>query len=161
MRLALFEPDIPQNTGTLIRLGACLGLPVDIIEPTGFAWSDKALKRAGLDYWEMADVTRHNDWTAFNASRNGRLVLLTTKSTLPYTAFTFQADDILLLGRESAGVPPEVHAAADARLTIPMRAGARSVNVAVAATMVIGECLRQTAGFPEAKSGNETLGDKK
>jgi len=153
MRLALFEPDIPQNTGTLIRLGACLCLPVDIIEPAGFPWSDRALKRAGLDYWDMADVTRHNDWTTFNAARNGRLILLTTKSTVAYTDFTFRSDDILLLGRESAGAPPEVHAAADARLTIPMREGARSVNVAVAAAMVIGEGLRQTAGFPNAKSG--------
>ncbi|MGV8998176.1 MAG: tRNA (cytidine(34)-2'-O)-methyltransferase [Parvibaculaceae bacterium] len=152
MRLALFEPDIPQNTGTLIRLSACLGLPVDIIEPAGFAWSDKSLKRAGLDYWDMADATRHNDWTAFNSSRTGRLILLTTKSIVAYTDFTFQSGDILLLGRESAGAPPEVHASADARLTIPMRAGARSVNVAVAAAMVIGEALRQTAGFPAAKS---------
>ena len=159
MRLALFEPDIPQNTGTLIRLGACLGVAVDIIEPAGFAWSDKSLKRAGLDYWDMADVTRHNDWTAFNGSRAGRLILLTTKSIVAYTDFAFRADDVLLLGRESAGAPPEVHAAADARLTIPMRPEARSVNVAVAAAMVIGEALRQTAGFPAAKSGNKKLGD--
>lgn len=170
MRLALFEPDIPQNTGTLIRLGACLALPVDIIEPAGFPWSDKALKRAGLDYWELADVTRHNDWAAFNAARKGRLILLTTKSTVAYTDFTFRADDVLLLGRESAGAPPEVHAAADARLTIPMRQGARSVNVAIAAAMVIGEALRQTrwsedlrqtAGFPDAKSGDQVSGESK
>lgn len=161
MRLALFEPDIPQNTGTLIRLGACLGLPLDIIEPTGFPWSDKALKRAGLDYWDLADVTRHNDWAAFNAARRGRLILLTTKSTVVYTDFVFKADDVLLLGRESAGVPAKVHEAADARLTIPMCGGARSVNVAIAAAMVIGEGLRQTAGFPDATSGNQTFGDSK
>ncbi|MDO8288694.1 MAG: tRNA (cytidine(34)-2'-O)-methyltransferase [Parvibaculum sp.] len=161
MRLALFEPDIPQNTGTLIRLGACLGLPLDIIEPTGFPWSDKALKRAGLDYWDLADVTRHNGWASFNAARRGRLILLTTKSTVVYTDFAFKADDVLLLGRESAGAPADVHDAADARLTIPMRPGTRSVNVAVAAAMVIGEGLRQTAGFPDAKSRTQVPGESR
>lgn len=151
MRLALYQPDIPQNTGTLIRLGACLGVPVDIIEPTGFPWGDRALKRAGLDYWDMADVTRHNDWESFLsltlADTARRLVLLTTKSDLPYTGFAFRPGDTLLLGRESAGAPPEVHAAANARLTIPMRPGLRSMNVALSAAMVLGEALRQTNGF--------------
>lgn len=147
MRLALYQPDIPQNTGTLIRLGACLGVPVDIVEPTGFPWSDRALKRAGLDYWELADVTRHASWEAYLASHArpaARLVLLTTKSAEPYTSFAFRPGDTLLLGRETAGVPPEVHATADARLTIPMRPPARSLNVAIAAAMVLGEALRQT-----------------
>lgn len=150
MRLALFQPDIPQNTGTLIRLSACLGLGIDIIEPTGFPWGDRALKRAGLDYWELAEVKRHTSWEAFRLARaetSSRLILLTTKSDLPYTDFNFQARDTLLLGRESAGAPPEVHAAANARLTIPMQAGLRSMNVALAAAMVLGEALRQTNGF--------------
>jgi tRNA (cytidine/uridine-2'-O-)-methyltransferase len=171
MRLALFEPDIPQNTGTLIRLGACLGLPVDIIEPTGFPWSDRALKRAGLDYWDQADITRHTNWASFLDTRRAtlstglrsRIVLLTTKSDLRYTDFTFAPGDTLLLGRESAGAPQEVHDAADARITIPMRTGLRSVNVAVAAAMVAGEAMRQTAWQtgPQsgAKSGQQTAGD--
>ncbi|MDO8421794.1 MAG: tRNA (cytidine(34)-2'-O)-methyltransferase [Parvibaculum sp.] len=154
MRLALYQPDIPQNTGTLIRLGACLGLPVDIIEPTGFPWSDRALKRAGLDYWDIADVTRHTEWETFLATTHAdaarRLILLTTKSDVPYTEFAFSAGDTILLGRESAGAPPEVHAAANARLTIPMRPGLRSMNVALSAAMVLGEALRQTKGFADA-----------
>lgn len=149
MRLALFEPDIPQNTGTLIRLGACLGLPVDIIEPCGFIWSDARLKRAGLDYGPLAEVRRHDSWADFcqNRAPKTRLVLLTTKSAEPYVDFSFAPGDILILGRESAGVPDAVHAAVDARLTIPMRPPARSLNVAVAAAMVLGEALRQTGGF--------------
>lgn len=153
MRLALFQPDIPQNTGTLIRLGACLGLGIDIIEPTGFPWGDRALKRAGLDYWELAEVKRHTSWETFSLARadtSSRLILLTTKSDLPYTDFTFEPGDTLLLGRESAGAPPEVHAAANARLTIPMQPGLRSMNVALAAAMVLGEALRQTKGFAGA-----------
>jgi tRNA (cytidine/uridine-2'-O-)-methyltransferase len=169
MRLALFEPDIPQNTGTLIRLGACLGVPVDIIEPAGFPWSDRALKRAGLDYWELADVTRHTNWETYLASHvapaaadrpaAGRLVLLTTKSAEPYTSFAFQPGDTLLVGRETAGVPSEVHAAADARLTIPMRPPARSLNVAIAAAMVLGEALRQTRGPVAVKTAPARTGD--
>lgn len=152
MRLALFEPDIPQNAGTLIRLGACLGVTVDIIEPCGFHWSDRDLKRASLDYGALADVTRHASWAHFAAARpaDSRLVLLTTKSHNNFVDFTFQPTDILLLGRESAGVPDDVHEAADARLTIPMRVGARSLNVALAAAMVLGEALRQTNGFTAA-----------
>jgi tRNA (cytidine/uridine-2'-O-)-methyltransferase len=145
MRLALFEPDIPQNTGSLIRLGACLGVPVDIIEPCGFLWSEPKLKRAGMDYLAEADITRHASWNAFRAARAGaRLVLLTTKGAVSYLDFAFSPSDILLLGRESAGVPPEVHDAADARLLIPMRAGLRSLNVAMAGAIVLSEALRQT-----------------
>lgn len=158
MRIALFEPDIPQNTGTLLRLGACMGVSVDVIEPCGFPWGDKGLKRAGLDYVGLADVTRHASWEAFLVAKpeGARLVLLTTRSAEPYAGFGFRADDILLLGRESAGVPPHVHARADARLTIPMRPAARSLNVAIAAAMVLGEALRQTEGFPAGKSLGET-----
>lgn len=148
MRLALYEPDIPQNAGALIRLGACVGVGVDIIEPCGFLFSDKGLKRSGMDYLELAEVTRHISWTAFRAAARGRLVLLTSKASLPYTDFAFAPDDIILLGRESAGVPDEVHDAADARLRIPLKPGLRSLNVAQAGAMVLGEALRQTKGFP-------------
>jgi tRNA (cytidine/uridine-2'-O-)-methyltransferase len=145
MRLALFEPDIPQNTGTLIRLGACLGVPVDIIEPCGFLWSEPKLKRAGMDYLDQAEVVRHTSWQAFRAARaTERLLLLTTKGAQPYTNFQFTRSDILLLGRESAGVPDAVHNAVDARLVIPMQPGFRSLNVALSAAMVLGEALRQT-----------------
>lgn len=151
MRLALFEPDIPQNTGALIRLGACLGVPIDIIEPCGFLWSESKLKRAGMDYLSQAEVNRHASWQAFLGARAGaRLVLLTTKAAEPYTGFAFQPSDILLLGRESAGVPDTVHEAATARLIIPMRPGLRSLNVALSAAMVLGEALRQTDGFMSA-----------
>jgi tRNA (cytidine/uridine-2'-O-)-methyltransferase len=146
MRLALYQPDIAQNAASLIRLGACLGVAVDIIEPCGFLFSEKGFKRAGMDYLELASVTRHSSWTAFRPE--GRLVLLTTRATLSYTRFAFAPDDVILLGRESAGVPDEVHAAAQARLRIPMRTEARSINVAQAAAMVLGEALRQTDGFP-------------
>lgn len=153
MRIALFEPDIPQNTGTVLRLGACLGVAVDVIEPCGFPWDDRRLRRAGMDYLDGVDVTRHASWPRFLAGREaardgGRLVLLTTKAPLPYHRFAFGPDDTLLLGRESAGVPAEVHDAATARLVIPQRPGMRSLNVAVAAAMVLGEALRQTGLFP-------------
>jgi tRNA (cytidine/uridine-2'-O-)-methyltransferase len=146
MRLALYQPDIAQNCASLIRLGACLGVPVDIIEPCGFLFSEKGFKRAGMDYLELASVTRHSSWSAFKPQ--GRLILMTTRAALPYTGFAFAPDDVILLGRESAGVPDEVHAAAQARLRIPMQAGLRSINVAQAAAMVLGEALRQTDGFP-------------
>jgi tRNA (cytidine/uridine-2'-O-)-methyltransferase len=147
MRLALFQPDIPQNTGALIRLGACLGVGVDIIEPCGFVLSDRRLRRAGLDYIGLADVTRHESWEKFAASRapGARLVLLTTRASLPYHRFAFEPSDILLLGRETAGVPDAVHEAAFARLVVPMQPGRRSLNVALAGAMVLGEALRQTA----------------
>ena len=148
MRLALFEPDIPQNAASLLRTCACLGVPVDIVEPCGFLFSDTGFKRAGLDYVERADIVRHPDWASFRAKVAGRLVLLTTKAPLPYTAFGFAADDTLLVGRESAGVPDFVHQGADARVLVPMRTGLRSLNVAQAASMVLGEALRQTKGFP-------------
>lgn len=148
MRLALFQPDIPQNTGALIRLGACFGVPLDIIEPCGFLWSDTKLKRAGMDYLEQADVARHVSWEAFLEARKGRrLVLLTTKGDRAYTAFAFHRDDVLLLGRESEGVPDHVHRRADARLKIPLRATMRSLNVAQAGAIVVAEALRQTGGF--------------
>ena len=148
MRLALFEPDIPQNTGALIRLGACLGVPLDIIEPCGFLWSEAKLKRAGMDYLGLAEIVRHPSWAAFAAARaDSRLVLLTTKADLAYTEFAFRPSDTLLLGRESAGVPDFVHDAATGRLRIPMRAGLRSLNVALAGAIVLAEALRQTGGF--------------
>jgi tRNA (cytidine/uridine-2'-O-)-methyltransferase len=151
MRLALFQPDIPQNTGTLIRLGACLGVEIEVIEPCGFIFDDKRLRRAGMDYIELANVTRHVSWDAWcetRANRPGRLVLLTSKASHPYTAFAFAPDDTILLGRESAGVPAEVHDAADTRLRIPLLPGLRSLNVAQAGAMALGEALRQTNGFP-------------
>ncbi len=148
MQIALYEPDIAQNAGTILRLGACLGVPVHIIEPAGFHWSAQGLRRAGLDYAEAANVTRHDSFDRFLGDRSaGRLILLTTKADVAYTAFGFEHDDILLLGRESAGVPDRVHAVADARIKVPMVEGMRSLNVAVATGMVAGEALRQTGGF--------------
>jgi tRNA (cytidine/uridine-2'-O-)-methyltransferase len=150
-RLALYQPDIPQNTGTMLRLAACLGVPVDIIEPAGFDVSDRNFRRAGLDYLDQVDITRHVSWRAFEEWRRAdglRLVLATTKGLTPYTEFPFAPDDVVLLGRESAGVPDEVHAAADARIVVPMKPGLRSINVAVAAALLLGEALRQTATFP-------------
>ncbi len=147
MRLALYEPDIPQNTGTLMRLAACFNLPVDIIEPCGFIFNDQKMRRAGMDYLDIVDYTRHDSWEKFYAAHQGRIVLLTTKGSEPYQKFSFRRDDILLLGRESAGVPDFVHQAADARLRIPMRPEARSVNVALSGAVVLGEALRQTGMF--------------
>jgi tRNA (cytidine/uridine-2'-O-)-methyltransferase len=151
MRIALYQPDIPQNTGAIMRLAACLGVALDLVEPAGFLLGDRRLKRAGMDYLGLLDLTRHRSWAAFQEGRprEHRLILLTTRATVPYHRFVFEPDDILLLGRESAGVPAEVHAAADARLRIPMREGARSLNVALAAAMVLGEALRQTGRWPE------------
>ena len=148
MRLALYEPDIPQNTGALLRLAACLGIGVDLIEPAGFVLSDRRLQRVGMDYLDLAPLQRHTSWDTFEHACSGRLVLLTTRATQSYADFAFAPDDILLLGRESAGVPDAVHARADARLRVPMVADARSLNVALAAAMVLSEALRQTDGFP-------------
>jgi tRNA (cytidine/uridine-2'-O-)-methyltransferase len=152
VRLALYEPDIPQNAGSLMRLGACLGVGVDIIEPCGFLLTDRNFRRAGMDYLAHADIRRHESWARFrdnfSANAPGRLILLTTSGTCAYTDFAFAAGDTLMVGRESAGVPEAVHAAADARLVIPLLAGLRSLNVAQAAAMVLGEALRQTNGFP-------------
>jgi tRNA (cytidine/uridine-2'-O-)-methyltransferase len=146
MRIALFEPDIPQNTGTILRLAACLGFEAHIIEPAGFPTSDRAFRRAGMDYLDQVEIVRHASWEAFEAWRGGagaRLILFTTRASRSYLDHAFGGDDVLLFGRESAGVPEKVHDAADARLVIPMREGLRSLNVAVAAAMAAGEAIRQ------------------
>jgi tRNA (cytidine/uridine-2'-O-)-methyltransferase len=156
MRIALYEPDIPQNTGTILRTCACMGVEAHIIEPAGFPVTDRAFRRAGLDYLDKVVITRHASFTAFNAWRRDELlkmVLLTTATTDSYLDHRFTDDQILLFGRESAGVPDSVHDAADARLTIPMRTDLRSLNIAVAAAMVMGEALRQTRGFAAGQGG--------
>jgi tRNA (cytidine/uridine-2'-O-)-methyltransferase len=148
LTLALFQPDIPQNCGTMLRMCACLGMSAAIIEPAGFPVTDKHFRRAGMDYLDHVAIDRHISWHAFEAWRhqhNRRLLLLSTKAAQAYTDFTYAPDDILLVGRESAGVPEEVHRAADARLLIPLKPAFRSLNVAVAAAMVTGEALRQLA----------------
>jgi tRNA (cytidine/uridine-2'-O-)-methyltransferase len=150
MQLALYEPDIAQNTGTILRLCACLGVAAHIIEPAGFPVSDRAFRRAGMDYLDRVTLRRHSSWAAFDAWRRAeklKLVLFTTRAAKSYLDHPFAADDILLFGRESAGVPEDVHAAADTRLTIPMRPGLRSLNVAMACAMAAGEALRQTGGM--------------
>ena len=147
MRLALYQPDIPQNTGTMLRLCACLGVEAHIIEPAGFPVSDRHFRRAGMDYLDQVEIMRHASWAAFTDWRianNLRVVLFTTKAAQPYLDYTYRADDILLMGRESAGIPDEVAATADARVVIPIAAGLRSMNVAMAAAMALGEALRQT-----------------
>lgn len=146
IRIALYQPDIPGNTGTILRMAACLGIGVDLIEPAGFDISDRALRRAGMDYLEMAALTRHVSWQAFEeacAIDGRRLLLLTTRASTAYTAFDFRPSDTLLFGRESAGVPDEVHARADAALLIPMPGGGRSLNLAIAVAMTAGEAMRQ------------------
>jgi tRNA (cytidine/uridine-2'-O-)-methyltransferase len=158
--LALYQPDIPQNTGAMLRLAACLGVATHVIGPAGFDLTDRALRRAGMDYLNHAAIVRHTGWQAFEAWRaenGGRLVLMTTKAALPYADFAFDRSDIILVGRESAGVAEEVHAAADARLIVPMVAGLRSLNVATCAAMVLGEALRQTGGFPPARTSAGSL----
>jgi tRNA (cytidine/uridine-2'-O-)-methyltransferase len=155
MRIALYEPDIPQNTGTILRLCACLGIEAHIVEPAGFAISDRAFRRAGMDYLDQVKLVRHIDWAAFEAWRraeNLRLVLFTTKGAIRYLDHRFSPDEVLLFGRESAGVPEAVHAAADARLLIPMQPGLRAFNVAMAAAMAAGEAMRQTADLAELES---------
>ena len=148
MHLVLFEPDIPQNCGALLRLCACLGVAADIIEPCGFLLDDRRLRRAGMDYLAEVALTRHRSWQAYKDSQRGRLVLLTTKSDLPYSEFRFAEGDHLMIGRETAGVPEAVQRTAQARVVIPMKPGFRSLNMAQAAAMVLGEALRQTGGFP-------------
>jgi tRNA (cytidine/uridine-2'-O-)-methyltransferase len=146
MRIALYEPDIPQNTGTILRLAACLGLEAHLIEPAGFPTSDRAFRRAGMDYLDQVQLVRHASWDAFEAWRQAqdpRLVLLTTRAATSYLDHAFAPRDILMLGRESAGVPDAVHAAAEVRLKVPMRPGLRSLNVAMTCAMVVGEALRQ------------------
>lgn len=151
MRLALYQPDIPQNTGTILRMAACLGLPVDIIRPAGFDISDRALRRSVMDYGDGLEVVRHDSWAVFLAfvrtDFGGELTALTTQAAACYTDHSFNERSVLLLGRETAGLPDEVHTACDARVVIPMRPGKRSLNVAVAAAMVTGEALRQLGGF--------------
>ncbi len=150
MRLALYQPDIPQNTGTMMRLAACLGTGLDLIEPCGFVLDDRRLRRAGMDYLDSLDLVRHRSWDSFRAARQGqRLVLLTTRASLSFTDFAFRPDDLILVGRESAGVPDEVHQAADAAILIPLHPPARSLNVALAAAMVLSEALRQTGSLPK------------
>jgi tRNA (cytidine/uridine-2'-O-)-methyltransferase len=151
MHVALYEPDIAQNTGTILRLCACLGVAAHIIEPAGFPISDRAFRRAGMDYLDQVTLTRHISWTSFDQwrrSENLDLVLLTTRATTSYLDHHYGRDSVLLFGRESSGVPDAVHAAAGTRLTIPMRPGLRSLNIAVACAMVVGEALRQTGGLP-------------
>lgn len=152
MRLALYQPDIPQNTGTILRLAACLGVPVDIVGPAGFDISDRNLRRAAMDYIDHVNLTRHLSWDRFQAARNarepGRLVLLSSKAAHRLTDFHFADSDTLLLGRESAGVPDAVRGACDIAVSIPMKQQLRSLNVAVAAAMVLAEALRQTGGYP-------------
>ena len=150
MRLALFEPDIPQNLGAFIRLAACLGVPLDIIEPCGFPVDDKRIRRAAMDYYALATIVRHASWAAFRRDQPpGRLVLLTTSGATVFPNVAFQTNDILLVGRESAGVPADVHTTADLRIRIPLQPGLRSLNVVLAATMVLSEGLRQTQGFAQ------------
>lgn len=152
MDIALYQPDIPPNTGTIIRMAACLEVRVHIIEPCGFPFGEKSFRRAGMDYIDQSKITRHKTWDDFiKWTQNRRIVLLTTKAAENYAGFAFKNDDILLLGRESAGVPDDVHDRADARLIIPMAANTRSLNIAVSAAMVLGEALRQTNGFPNLK----------
>jgi tRNA (cytidine/uridine-2'-O-)-methyltransferase len=148
MRIALFQPDIAGNVGTILRLGACLNVPVDLIEPMGFPWSDRALARAGMDYAAQAEVRRHADWDAFAAQVPGRIILLTTRGGTRLDEARFVPGDTLLLGSESAGAPDFVHARADLALRIPLAPGFRSLNVAIAAGMALGEALRQTSGWP-------------
>jgi tRNA (cytidine/uridine-2'-O-)-methyltransferase len=149
MRLALFQPDQAGNVGTLLRLAACLAVPLDIVEPCGFPFSDRALKRAGMDYAEMAAVTRHSGWEAFEASLAGRLVLFTTAAPLRLPEARFDAADTLLFGSESRGAPDRVHSRAGLRIRIPQAPGTRSLNLAVAAGIGLAEALRQTRLWPE------------
>lgn len=142
--IALYQPDMPQNCGAIMRLCACFGVPLDLIEPFGFVWDDAKVKRVAMDYINFVNMTRHKDWEAFRAAKQGkRLILLSTKAAVPYTDFKYQAGDILMLGRESAGVPDEVHGQVDARVVIPLQKGLRSLNVGMSAAIVLSEALRQ------------------
>lgn len=149
MRIALYQPDIAGNVGAILRLAACYGVAVDIIEPCGFAFSDKRLARAGMDYAAAASIVRHSDWAAFDAQRTGRIALLTTRGAMPLHEARFAPDDIILMGSESAGVPDAVHDRADLRIRIPLRPGFRSLNVGMSAGIALTEALRQTGGMPE------------
>ena len=160
LRLALYQPDIPQNAGTMIRMAACLGVAIDIVEPAAFDVSDRNFRRSGMDYIERAAIARHDSFTAFDIWRRGaghRLILAETDGLTPHTAFAFRPGDIVMVGRESAGVLPEVYAAADASVHVPMRAGLRSLNVAIAAAMIMGEALRQLDGYSKEPQGTPLL----
>lgn len=148
MRLACYQPEIAGNMGALLRLAACVGVAVDVVEPCGFVWSEARMRRAGMDYVDQVTIERHRDFAAMRAAAQGRVVLLTTRATLRLHDFAFDADDTLLLGRESSGVPPEVSDACDAALRIPIAPGARSLNLTVAAAIAVAEALRQTRGWP-------------
>lgn len=160
LRLALYQPDIPQNTGTMLRLCACLGVAAEIIEPAGFPVSDRAFRRAGMDYLDDAIINRHDSWRKFEEWRasegSPRLILTSTRAPVCFTEFAFQPGDIVMVGRESAGVPEEVHAKADARIIVPIKPGLRSINVAVTAAMVLSEALRQLNGFPAMSPATST-----
>lgn len=149
MRIALYQPDIAGNVGAILRLAACYGVPVDIIEPCGFAFSDKRLARAGMDYAAQAEIVRHTDWEAFESVRRGRLVLMTTRASIPLHEAHFEPGDVILMGSEGAGVPDAVHDRADLRIRIPLRPGFRSLNVGMSAGIALTEALRQTKGLPE------------
>ncbi|MEY2926700.1 MAG: hypothetical protein RL367_1177 [Pseudomonadota bacterium] len=151
MRVALYQPEIAGNVGAIIRLCACLGVALDIVEPCGFIWSDKALKRAGMDYHQVANVHRHVDWDRFRATVPGRLILMTTRGALSLTDVNFAPDDILLFGQESSGAPDHIHQQAALRAVIPLVPGVRSLNLAVTAGIALHEALRQTAKLPLAK----------
>ncbi len=148
MRIALYQPEIAGNVGAVLRLGACLGVAVDLIEPLGFQWDDKRVRRTAMDYIDEVDITRHRDWASFRAARPGRLVLLTTKGTTSLYDDVFAPDDILIIGKESAGVPDHVAAACGLAVRIPIRAAVRSLNLATAAALALGEALRQTESLP-------------
>ena len=152
MRIALYEPDIPQNTGAIIRLASCFGISVDIIEPCGFIFSSRRLKRSGMDYMDRVDIKLHSSWKKFYQTyrehSETRVILLTTKGNIKHTAFIYDSNDVLLLGRESAGVPDAVHKAADARIIVPIEPEARSLNIVSSAAIVLGEALRQTNAYP-------------
>ena len=144
LKIALYQPDIPQNVGAMIRLCACMGVGLEVIEPASFPWDEKKIKQSAMDYIDALDITRHTSWDAFQENKAGRTILMTTKAAKPYVDFEFQPDDILLAGSESAGVPQNVHESVDARILIPMQAGQRSLNIVNATSMILGEALRQT-----------------
>lgn len=144
IKLALYQPDIPQNVGAAIRLCACLGIELDIIEPAGFPWDARKIRQSAMDYYDAIEITRHKSWSDFKSSyKNGRVILMTTKGAVPYTGFNFEDGDILLAGQESCGVPEEIHSAVDARVYIPMMDGLRSLNIVNATAMILGEAVRQ------------------
>lgn len=151
MRIALYQPQIAGNVGAVLRLGACLATPVDLIEPLGFAWDDRRVARAAMDYIDHVSVTRHADWEAFERQVEKRLILLTTGGATPFHTFAFRPDDILLFGNEGSGAPAHVHARADARVVVPLAPGPRSLNLAMTAGIVLGEALRQTDEWPGSR----------